>query len=506
MKRKLLLLTVFTFGLKIMVHAQGVWENQNATKFIYSFERTAGNPGNGLPTFASGASAVQSIASNGGPAAFLPFPSSGFAKINFPANSAASTTFDGTGANTKLVYKTAATNGSTGPLYDGYSKVALYENTETSAVTSISFTLKPNATTASGRLFLVFGNTPTGTPDGNNIYSGADFLEYWTNGQSVFGGLKFDFYTGAFPGWGYRKSGLGDYGFQEIVYDENFTSQTGTPLTKDVENAFEIYCNNFSGPVNYVRNSTSYTVAAGAYHLWVNGNQKAIISGGVPNYNFPAASGENTANAAINSISLIGDLNSNDLNITVSNIEMAYVATTTLPVTFSAFSGERQAKGVRLNFATSSEQNNSHFEILRSSDNSNFESIGKVDGKGTAAQYSFYDAEPHEGYNYYQLRQVDKNGKSSLFDKVVAVSTSLAKSDIAIISLANNQLTYSVSANKTSNAVMKITDVTGRTVATHQLSLQKGVNVNSVALPQTSGVYVLTAFSDGAAKSIKFIK
>lgn len=505
MKRKLLLLTVFTFGLKILVNAQGVWENQNPAKFIYNFERTLANPGDGLPTFTSTASVAQSISKSGGPVGFLPFPTSGYAKINFPASSTASATFDGTGANTKLIYKIAATNGSAAP-YTGYSKVAWYENTETSAVTSFFFTLKPNATTASGRFFLVFGNTPTATPDGNNIYSGADFLEYWTNGQSVFGGLKFDIYGGDYPGWGYRKSGNSDYGFQEVVFDPSFGAETGTPLTKNIENAFEIYCNNFSTPVNYVRSSTTYTVAVGAYHIWVNGSQKALINGGVPNYNFPAASGENTTNAAINSIGLFGDQNSGDLNITVSNIEMAYVAAGTLPVTFNAFSGEKQSKGIRLNFATSSEQNNSHFEVLRSSNRTDFENIGKVEAKGTASQYSFYDAEPYAGYNYYQLKQVDKDGKSNLFDKIVAVNTGFEKGDISIVSLANNQLTYSLSAIKSSNAVLKITDINGRTVANNKVALQKGTNLNSISLPQANGAYVLTIFSDDVVKSVKFIK
>ncbi|MFD1631884.1 T9SS type A sorting domain-containing protein [Pseudopedobacter beijingensis] len=504
MKRKLLLLIALATGLK-MVHAQGVWVNQNPTTFNYNFERTEANPGNGLTELASGIDRVQSVSTKGGPAGLLPFPSSGYSKINFPENSNASATFDGTDADSKLVYKIASSNGSSAP-YTGYSKFSLYENTETSAVTSIFFTLKPNATTASGRLFLVFGNTPDGTADNSNVYNGGEFLEYWTNGQSIFGGLKFDLYSGDYAAWGYRKSGITDYGFQEVAYDGDFNSQTGTPLTKNFDNTFEIYCNNYSAPADYERNSTTYTVASGSYHIWVNGSQKAIINAGVPNYNFPAASGESTANTAINSIGIFGDQNSGDLNVSVSKIEMAYVATSTLPVTFTSFTGLKKGTGVQLNFSISSEQNNSHFEILRSADGVDFETIGRVEGNGIASKYSFYDTNPLAGENYYQLKQVDKDEKWTIFNKTVAINADIIEKNLVITEITDSKLGISIFAAKAEQAILKIADVSGRTLVNNRINLEKGYNIKDIAVSGLKGIYVLTIVSDSFNQSIKFSK
>lgn len=85
------------------------------------------------------------------------------------------------------------------------------------------------------------------------------------------------------------------------------------------------------------------------------------------------------------------------------------------PVTYSSFS-VRQGKGrvVILEWTTSSEQNNSHFEVEKSVDGKSFEEIGKVVGKGnstTLEAYSFNDNSPSTANtNYYRLKQVDIDG------------------------------------------------------------------------------------------------
>jgi hypothetical protein len=88
----------------------------------------------------------------------------------------------------------------------------------------------------------------------------------------------------------------------------------------------------------------------------------------------------------------------------------------TLPVSLTSFSANAENQIAKLKWITSSEQNNSHFEILRSIDGVHFKSIGTVKGRGTTAisnSYSFDDLTPHNGFNYYKLIQYDFNGISN---------------------------------------------------------------------------------------------
>jgi len=74
-----------------------------------------------------------------------------------------------------------------------------------------------------------------------------------------------------------------------------------------------------------------------------------------------------------------------------------------------------------LSWSVSNQINNSHYEIEHSTDGSNFETIGKVNGDGNldaSIDYTFRDEEPAIGDNYYRIKQVDLDGKYS-FSNVV---------------------------------------------------------------------------------------
>jgi hypothetical protein len=99
---------------------------------------------------------------------------------------------------------------------------------------------------------------------------------------------------------------------------------------------------------------------------------------------------------------------------------------TSLPIELKEFTGRQQGEVNVLNWVTLSELNNDRFEIQRSSDGAEFEIIGVVNGQGTTnriSRYEFTDLNPLTGRNYYRLRQVDFDGKSS-FSKVILITLS----------------------------------------------------------------------------------
>jgi hypothetical protein len=106
-----------------------------------------------------------------------------------------------------------------------------------------------------------------------------------------------------------------------------------------------------------------------------------------------------------------------------------------LPVTWLSFTGTPEKGDVLLNWATAQEENSDHFEVERSSDNSNFVSIGKVTAAHNSSlptNYNFTDLSPLGGTNYYRLKEVDLDGQF-VYSKVVPVNFEVAESNIITV-------------------------------------------------------------------------
>ncbi|HAS46173.1 MAG TPA: hypothetical protein DCS93_37175 [Microscillaceae bacterium] len=96
--------------------------------------------------------------------------------------------------------------------------------------------------------------------------------------------------------------------------------------------------------------------------------------------------------------------------IALDNIAFAQLS---LPVNLLEFTVSQQNDQVLLGWKTASELNNAGFEIQRSTDNQNWESLGFAKGKGTTNainSYQFKDQNPLLGINYYRLKQIDFDG------------------------------------------------------------------------------------------------
>ena len=102
------------------------------------------------------------------------------------------------------------------------------------------------------------------------------------------------------------------------------------------------------------------------------------------------------------------------------------VITTTfiiLPVKLISFNGTVQGKSTLLDWATESETAFSHYEIQFSENGSTFYNIGKVmsHGNGNLKQlYNFVSDVNFNGTQYYRLKMIDVDGKSS-YSKIIAV-------------------------------------------------------------------------------------
>jgi hypothetical protein len=108
----------------------------------------------------------------------------------------------------------------------------------------------------------------------------------------------------------------------------------------------------------------------------------------------------------------------------------------TLPVTFVSFSATRRDReDVTLDWTTVSETNNSHFEVERSTDGTNFTVIGKV-AAGPVSQedsYQFADAAASGAATWYRLRQVDIDGQAQYSRIVLLPATTTEKTTVVAI-------------------------------------------------------------------------
>ena len=97
-----------------------------------------------------------------------------------------------------------------------------------------------------------------------------------------------------------------------------------------------------------------------------------------------------------------------------------------LPVELLNFSATKASDSkVLLKWETASEANNKQFDVERSSNGTDFVTIGAVPAKGSGTSsktnhYEWIDADPGSGILYYRLKQMDQNQSSKLY-KIVSV-------------------------------------------------------------------------------------
>jgi len=114
---------------------------------------------------------------------------------------------------------------------------------------------------------------------------------------------------------------------------------------------------------------------------------------------------------------ILPDDNAYFIDFEVSSFSSFFIhgpkAASILPVELSAFTGRLTAQGALLEWTTGSEVNNQGFEIQRSIDTKNWETIGWQSGNETTQEvqhYSFVDNDDFEkNIQYYRLKQIDFN-------------------------------------------------------------------------------------------------
>jgi len=177
-----------------------------------------------------------------------------------------------------------------------------------------------------------------------------------------------------------------------------------------------------------------------------------------------------------------------------------------LPLDFLSFRGSQVNNSAVLIWETTNEVNVSHFEVMRSTDGKTFSSIGVRDAvnvKDKLNTYQFTDKNAVDGYNFYQIREVDFDGKDG-YTKIINVTMS------------KQNITWNIYPNPTSDVVnvqsnviipdsrLILMDVQGRII--HDTS---GGTENTIELDireQPAGSYFLIIELPDGRKTFRIIK
>ena len=181
-----------------------------------------------------------------------------------------------------------------------------------------------------------------------------------------------------------------------------------------------------------------------------------------------------------------------------------------LPVELVEFKGAVQGENIVLSWLTLSETNHSHFEILHSTTGAGMEEVGRVyeaiSESGGTKKYEFVFSNIIHANNYFQLRQVDVDGKNEWSDMI---SVSMRTDEP--IKISPNPATDFIdieiqfeNIGRTDEANIMIIDSQGKNVFTKPTALSEldRISIESLA----SGLYILVVQSGTISKQIKFIK
>jgi hypothetical protein len=178
-----------------------------------------------------------------------------------------------------------------------------------------------------------------------------------------------------------------------------------------------------------------------------------------------------------------------------------------LPVVLANFSASLTADNtVLVSWATEQEVNSSHFDVQRSSNGSDWATIGTVAAKGNSAivsSYSFTDKSALNGIDYYRLQMVDLNG-SYVFSPISVVRSALVQNISVFPNPARNYINITLGGSVPTVNV-RLIDFTGKILQEQRLNASSlNTTISMPVSGYAQGVYILQAIkADGTKFSTK---
>ncbi len=162
---------------------------------------------------------------------------------------------------------------------------------------------------------------------------------------------------------------------------------------------------------------------------------------------------------------------------------------------------------VNLTWATATETNNKQFEVQRSIDATDWQSIGTIAGAGNSSKelhYSYTDDNPVWGTAYYRIKQTDFDGNYTYSDVQIANITGSVAEIYPNPTSGNLTLTYYASNTEVIN--ISVMDIAGKVVMSYTLQAVPGINTYTISTPEARGMYIAQIGNEQHKHYVKFVR
>ncbi len=181
-----------------------------------------------------------------------------------------------------------------------------------------------------------------------------------------------------------------------------------------------------------------------------------------------------------------------------------------LPFSITSFNAIKYDYAIKLDWETDHEQNTSHFIVEKANDGLHFSQIDRVDASVNSSalkKYSFVDNKPLYGTNFYRLKMVDANGRTT-YSNIIAIKFNSSSKEITIFpNPVQNDLQVQIPPAIVGQAVLQIQDISGRILKEQTIRLSNAAFSTSITTADLSkGIYVLVLRSGDEKETKKFIK
>ena len=175
--------------------------------------------------------------------------------------------------------------------------------------------------------------------------------------------------------------------------------------------------------------------------------------------------------------------------------------TTVLPLQLIFFTAKYENGKPHLKWKTENEINVSHFNIERSSDGYRFDKIKEIVSRG-GGNYSTVDEAPKNGYNYYRLKMVDKDGRFSYSNVEIVKILNDAIFSFIMYPNPNSGLLVVEPSQSNKPVMISIFDQQGRLLLVKQITGKTPIAIQHLA----KGIYTVKLINNGEVKTGKLIK
>jgi len=284
-----------------------------------------------------------------------------------------------------------------------------------------------------------------------------------------------------------------------IISGPQFPTRLGAGNTSGAANEF------FGGQLDDVSiwsNTLTQVQVSSNMNNQLVGNESGLLA--FYNFNEGVANGDNTT-PPVNTLNDLAKYHNNGtlFNFALNGDNSNWIATTSLPVNLVSFTGTNRDGVNLLQWSTASEQNSSRFEVQRSENSNDFNTIATVAAAGNSDKLVSYQYEDRElanvGKYYYRLKMVDKDGTTK-YSGVIFIKNGSSTLATVYPNPARDKVTINLSDNGLLHTKALLTDANGKV-------LQR-ISINSTATPVNISQYVrgmyLLKFKDGS--SVKIVK